>query len=306
MPDTRTQPADNRTDSPSRAPRGPSTFVGIAIVFFGFIAALLLAQQAGDAAVAVRGIGEDGRQWVHAFVTSAIVVPLVLLLWIRVNGRPAVEMGLPGPWSAVRHFALGLALLAGGFVLVVVTLLARGEVTFNPSGVGAFAAAAAIAFLFEALPEELAFRGYVYSALSSRSRRWVASLATIALFVLAPVVLVGVQNMLNAEVRIGGSAYITGGYLITLLIFGTFLQFLRVLTGTIWAGVGFHLAFRLFDQIVRPDGGALFRASPTMEDGLPQMLLLGWLLLGFIGLVAYPLVTRRHIGWGEPAGRQDR
>ncbi|MEJ2547762.1 MAG: CPBP family intramembrane metalloprotease, partial [Gemmatimonadota bacterium] len=153
---------------------------------------------------------------------------------------------------------------------------------------------------FEALPEELAFRGYIYSNLNTRWSRWLAGAVAVALFVLLPTVLVPIQeHVLKMDVVVGGASGLTPGYLITMAVFGSFVQYLRILTGTIWMGVGFHFAFVLLNRVIGPRPTDLIQFSDIAAPGAMQITAIAIVGLLAIGLLAYPWLSGRPIGWRD-------
>lgn len=58
------------------------------------------------------------------------------------------------------------------------------------------------------------------------------------LFVLAPIIVSGLQYIAGVE-----SSAITLDYIVLLLGFGFILQLLRIVTGSLWTSIAFHLAF---------------------------------------------------------------
>lgn len=148
---------------------------------------------------------------------------------------------------------------------------------------------------FEALPEELAFRGYIYRNLNTRLSRWLAGLVAVGLFVLAPVILVSIQeHVLRVDVSVGGASHLTAGYLITMAIFGSFVQYLKILTG-----VGFHFAFILLNRVIDPRPTDLLQFSDIVAPGPMQITAIGIVGLLLVGLLAYPWIAGRPIGWGQ-------
>jgi len=128
----------------------------------------------------------------------------------------------------------------------------------------------------------------------------VAAVLTTALFVSLPLVLVQIQSrVFGTEITIGGSSSITAGYLITLTIFGLFVQYLRILTGAIWTGVGFHLAFVYMNRMVGPDPGNVLQFGEITNSMAMQIAGLGTVGLLLVFLVAYPWIAGRRLGWNE-------
>jgi hypothetical protein len=186
--------------------------------------------------------------------------------------------------------------------LVVTSLLGWATVTVNTStpALGALAAGYVTVFFFEALPEELVFRGYIYRNLNTTLRRWAAGAVTVALFVLLPIVLVAIQrNILGMEIQVGPSDRITGGYLITMMFFAAFVQYLRILTGTVWTGIGFHLHFVFLNRLLGPRETNLIRLTDLTTEGPMQVTLIITVLLVLAALVLSPRFLKRSLGWNQ-------
>lgn len=127
---------------------------------------------------------------VRALLTSALVVSLMCLArryldrWCSWEGLRLTSVR-PG-W---RWLLLGMAfwLVAAGFGLMVTLALGWVRTSFSAPGVGILLLILylpLLVFFYEALPEELLFRGYFYRNLSARYARWIAVLAQAALFTL--------------------------------------------------------------------------------------------------------------------------
>jgi uncharacterized protein len=155
-------------------------------------------------------------------------------------------------------------------------------------------------FLFEALPEELVFRGYIFSTLNVRFRKWKAALISIFSFVLLPVVLVQIQRyILGMEVSVGRTDHIELSYLITMLLFASFIQYLRILTGSIWTGIGFHLVFVYINRMIGTEDYNLIQLSNISSEQPMQIVLICSLLLVFLFVILYPVLTKKKLGWRE-------
>jgi membrane protease YdiL (CAAX protease family) len=283
-------------------PARPSSAVGRAIVAAVIIVfGLMIAAYVGVQSEAVLGFSRRARYFVQGVVMSAVVVPGVWWLRSRIDGRSLASLGFVLEWKSLGRLAAGIGIIAGPILLAVTLgpLFGWAAVSIDRSGpaLQLLVIAVATAFLFEALPEELIFRGYVYKTLSATHARWVASVVTVALFLTMPVLSVPVQQVVLGTVQVGPADHITAGYLITLLIFGTFLQYLRVLTGTIWAGIGFHLAFLLANRIVGPRPTHLIRFTEVTAPGPLLGVVIGSAALIVAGLLAWPWIRRCPIGW---------
>ena len=103
----------------------------------------------------------------------------------------------------------------------------------------------AVVFLMEAFPEELVFRGYIYTGLNTVFPHWLAVLLQTVLFTLFAFFI--------------GAIYSTE-QLLFIPGFGFLLGFFRVLTRDIWFSIGFHLALMTATQLLSP-GHKLFAVS---------------------------------------------
>ena len=81
---------------------------------------------------------------------------------------------------------------------------------------------------------------------------------------------------------------VTIGYLTYMLFFGAFALYLRVLTKSIWTGVGFHLMFVFMNQLIGLEPTNLIQFSEFSSERPVQITLIRMLGLTFIALLAYP------------------
>ncbi|MDP9847041.1 CPBP family intramembrane glutamic endopeptidase [Streptosporangium lutulentum] len=221
-----------------------------------------------------RGIplGHDYDRLTHAVravLTTVLVVPMVVAARRLLDRRPWTGLGLPSLRTGRRRLLLGMACwfvpAAIGFALC----LGFGwvEISLRTSVADALQVAAllvVLVFLYEALPEELVFRGYLQRNLVTALPAWQTVIAQAALFTLFGF-LVGAAGSLDRLLIFFFFALVLGG--------------LRVATGDIWAGIGFHLAFQTVAQLF--DGaGAVFDVT-------------GFDVLGIVALGALPF----SLGW---------
>src|SRR5690606_34896672 len=89
--------------------------------------------------------------------------------------------------------------------------------------------------LSEAIPEELVFRGYVFSVLQERLGGWATILVQTVLFTAVALLLRGYTGIVDLSLFAG---------------MGVALGYLRLVTGTVWTAVGFHTAFQTGSQLV--------------------------------------------------------
>jgi uncharacterized protein len=288
----------------------------VALGWLAFVVALFVATSLGAAAETYLGASELGRQAIQAAVTTGIVAPWIYTLCRFGDRRPLRELGLISPASGLPYLLRG-----GGFAVVMAgAALGLGAalgwlrvvaLDLSAATLLALLVEILLAFFFEAFPEELTFRGYLYRNLNTRLTRWLAVLTGVVLFVLAPVTLTTAQLMAGMEVRVGayGAGVITADYVILLAGFGLVLQVLRVVTGSLWSSIGFHLTWlSLGPYVVGPGEGALVQ----VEDVVPLardvvIFFLGPVVVGSLVLLAWPYLRKRPVGWrerdpDEPAG----
>jgi uncharacterized protein len=229
-------------------------------------------------------------------VIFVVVVPLVWLLYRRLGHDGPRDLGLVRPIGAL----IGALVVAGSAMLVFGADAALGGTRIESIDAFAFGRFlminAAIALALEALPEELALRGYTFHALRLRWRTVPAAVLTTALFVLAP----GLSSVIAwaLTIPIGqpvAPSFAPGGqepwaYLLLLAVFGAMLVTARVATGSLWACVAAHLMFLTINR------GLL--ASDQFDAGLTVQMKPGGEILVLVYLVlatlAFWLLGRRR------------
>ena len=264
------------------AGRPPQPWWRVAIVF---AAAILIGIAIGQVMDAFLEPGYSRAGHVARAVASLVLyVPLVLAARRFLDQRPLSGLGVGPLHSAWRPLLLGAAAwlipAAIGFVLVIG--LGWSQVTLQGSA-AALAAAVGVrtvlVLMYEALPEELLFRGYLYRNLATVVPRWAAVVGQAILFVVWGVI-------------IGAAS--TADRMLLFLVFSLILGIIRVRTGTVWATIGFHLVFQVVAQVMSPSEG-LFAVD---DLATLQMVAFGLLPFG-LGVL---IVERRHPappGWLE-------
>jgi membrane protease YdiL (CAAX protease family) len=245
---------------------------------------------------------------IRTLTQSAVMAGLVLfgIVWMRkrIDQRPLGTMGLVGPRKATTGFLMGAGII---FMPLFLTLLFTGlfgwatiELNLSRSAVLTFLVGFVAVLFFEALPEEILFRGYLYSNLNTAMSKWKASAVTVGLFVLLPSLLVPFQRyILGMEVYVGGASYISPSYIITMILFGVFLQYLRILTASVWMGIGFHLSFVLINRILGPEPSNLIYIS-DVSNQTPMIITASIsVLLILTALLFYPKISGHSLGLKE-------
>lgn len=282
----------------------PTLAIRIGAAWLLALGALALAGWVGEFVETSLGAGRYLRYGLQALVMAGLVVPGILWLRVHWDRAPTAGLGLPGPGKSARSLALGMGIIALPLATTIVAAKLFGWATVTVSdadaAIGGLLFGMLTVFFFEALPEELAFRGYIYRNLNTRLSRWLAGLVAVGLFVLLPVILIPIQeHLLRMDVSVGGASHLTAGYLITLAIFGSFVQYLRILTRSIWTGVGFHFAFVLLDRVIGPRPTDLIQFSDIVAPSAMQIMTIAILVLLLVGLLAWPWIAGRPLGWRE-------
>jgi hypothetical protein len=283
----------------------PGSVAGRAAAALGLIlVGLLTAAWIGQQLEVQLGAGRVVRYGIQALIMSGIVVPGIWWLRTRRDGLSLEGVGLVRRGRVLRGFGLGLAILGVPLVITLAFTEVFGWASIryehSASGLLAVLAGLATVFLFEALPEELVFRGYIYRTLSGVQARWRAALLTVGLFVVMPVLMFPVQRyVLGIEGTIGGASTITPQYVITMALFGSFVQYLRVLSGTIWMGIGFHFTFVSLNRLVGPRPANAIQFTDIINGGPLQMVTMVSVAFALLLVLAYPKISGRALGWAK-------
>lgn len=200
-----------------------------------------------------------GSLWTRILCGLAIsgLVIAVLVALVRCSGQRSLRVaGFTTAAGDLRAFGLGIV---AWFVPATATFLLLALLD-NPLQIAAPTAEfwLVLVLLFfavllsEAIPEELAFRGYVSAVLAERlSSWWVIGVQT-ALFVATAVLLRGGANALDV------SLFAAMGFV---------LGYVRLVTGSVWTAVGIHVAFQTASQLV-------FTHSVIKFDGSPELAMI--------------------------------
>ncbi|MFI7541893.1 lysostaphin resistance A-like protein [Actinoplanes sp. NPDC049599] len=250
----------------------------VAIVFAAATLIWRLVDRVGDV---LFGPGyERGRHVFSAVAVTALVVPMIVLAYRRLDRLPWAGLRRAAPGTALRLLLLGAAgyLVPAGVAVAALAAPGRLEIGLRAPAAGAVLSALALVllvFLYEALPEELIFRGYLYRNLATALPRWGAVLGQAALFALFGLA-VGAATTADRVVLFLGFAVVQGA--------------VRAVTDTLWVPIGFHLAFQTAEQLVGPSWDVF-----TVGDlALVQQVALG--LVPLVLGVPVILLLRRSLG----------
>lgn len=229
----------------------PHLFVRVLIMFVAAALIWLVIKGATEAAFGVEY--SRASHIVRAVLATLLTVPAVMLLRRVLDRRPWETLGLRSLGSDWRPFLTGAAFWMFPAAAAGITVVALGwtEVTLRTS-VGEMLLTAVslvpLVFLYEALPEELIFRGYFYRNLADRLPRWAAVAGQAALFTAWDLVNGG-ETSLDRSAMFFSVACILG--------------MLRAVTGSVWTAVGFHLAFQTVAQLFGEVGGQFIIEAPA-------------------------------------------
>lgn len=185
-----------------------------------------------------------GGHVTSAVLASLLAVPTVVVARRVLDGETVPSLGFDLSPSAVRHFVIGaLAFLlpsALGFAIVI----GMGWASVSPiapiAEIALFVPALIVlVFIYEALPEELAFRGYMQVDLETRLRYWGAIVAQAVLFALWGAALWTVTTGAPALDR-----------LVLFFFIALVLGMVRGATGSVWTSIGLHVAFQTVAQLL--------------------------------------------------------
>ena len=176
---------------------------------------------------------------VRALTSSALVVLLLVgvLAWER---RKAADYGLVPTRSGLASAGLGALGYLAPWGLASSIILAAGWAELRaPDGFGVAVAQTlavlVLVLLYEAIPEELIFRGYLYSTLRERLPRWASVLGQSALFC-AFGALIGAAVTVERQLLFA--------------FFSLSLGLLRAVSGSVFTTIGFHAAFQTVSQLL--------------------------------------------------------
>lgn len=146
---------------------------------------------------------------------------------------------------------------------------------------------------FEALPEELTFRGFIYGTLRLRWSPLLAGIGATVLFVTAPGLSTVVSSTIEWALAGGPRPYYAVApagedpvvYVIFLTVWSATLLAARLVTGSIWTGVSAHVMMLIVNRLVlSPASGVEVRLShPDVVLVLPAYVLLAGLFFVLLG-----------------------
>ncbi|WP_051297623.1 CPBP family intramembrane glutamic endopeptidase [Brevibacterium album] len=268
-------------DAPPRAPLA----LRLAVVFTGALAVWFLVRWLFD--LVFDAELTLAARFFNAVLTTALAVALVVLARRHLDRRPWAGLGLQGPRAALRPFLVGAAAFllpsALGLTLAVLT----GWVTLDPQVsfaqiLGWAGLLIVLVLLYEALPEELIFRGHLLRNLMTGMAPWLAAVVQGMLFAAFGSVLWVASEGWGVLAERG----------VMFLGVGIVLGLLRIMTGSVWTCVGFHVAFQTVAQNLLSE-----RFSVDNETGL----LLSSVVVAFVFATTITgWFHRGQVDWSRP------
>ena len=255
---------------------------------------LFLSGLSGTIAEQQFGLSNNVRKLIQGLVMSGLVVPPILYLYQHVYRLTGVKPKKPVySWKSGYHFITGvllaIVLASLGFMIATSQGWIIIEQWHTPDHwFAALLINSLIAFLYEALPEELALRGMIYDVLRHRFSTWLAVLFQTLLFVCVPIAV----HQIEAIVGLAPGNVINLPYIILILCFGICLQLLRLWTGSLWTTIGFHLAFLEISRFVIFSHGYDAPSIITYHDSL---LGLGGVFISFYMIVIGGIIVSLFI-----------
>ncbi len=232
------------------------------------------------------------RHVFSAVLTSLLVVPLIVMVQRRFDREPLTNLGLALDGSAIKPFIIGVLAWFAPFLLGLGICLALGlvqiEATASWVEILAFIPLLiALVFLLEALPEELAFRGYMQTNLGKILEPWLAVIIQSALF--------GSWGVALWLITSGG---IDVAHASMFYVMAAILGVVRLITGSVWTCIGAHLAFQSCAQLLLNAERGYFIIEGEM-----------WLQIIALGMVPFSLMIpiverfyRDRVNWSaKPA-----
>jgi hypothetical protein len=176
---------DPRLDAQTRRPQSWIRAVAVALLAWVVLGVGLgLAIGITDAVAQATGAGLLLEIVLQAVLMSALVVPAVVLLRRRIDRRSLASLGLSRRIGRPIALGVGVGAVTGAVVWVPAGLL--GWIRVDGVDLAAFAGFlllnGVVLALYEAIPEELALRGYMWTNLRDGAGLVVATLVTTALF----------------------------------------------------------------------------------------------------------------------------
>lgn len=238
-----------------------------------------------NAWVGVAGEYDRTAHIISALLIFSLVIPMVIVARKHLDKRPWIGLRLTSFKEGWKPFVYGgLSYLIPALLgIIIFVLFGWTNVNFQASfGELLFAVVMLLilVFMYEALPEELIFRGYLYRNLNNSLSKWKAVLAQSGLFVLFALIIGAAPSV---------------DRIVFFIAIGIVIGMIRVITENVWSAVGFHLAFQTMQQMFgNPYNEELTSTTPA----LMEILILGIIPFSF-AIVTLKLFVKKETDWKE-------
>lgn len=230
--------------------------------------------------------GEEYNSTIHFFTGLAITILSFILTNTarRINHISWGQIGMSNLCMNFTAFFIGTILWLIPAIIGLIIVLSFGwvEVIVTTTSLNKFLLSISIlyiaVFLIEAFPEELIFRGYVYSNLNTLFPHWVTLIIQTLIFSLFAY-LVGAIYSFEQLLFIPG--------------YGFMLGYIRAKSGNVWTSIGFHTAVMTVSQMINPIHGH-FNISGIFVIRFFAFNLLPYIL----GAIALEYIFTKH-NWSE-------
>jgi membrane protease YdiL (CAAX protease family) len=235
-------------------------------------------------AVATAIFGPDYSLPSHVFraIVTCLLVIVALAGVLRWEHTRPADYGVTGGERMRRGLAQGVVgyLIPFGAATFVILLLGivRFDIPADPlTVIGQGLLVLTLVILYEAVPEELIFRGYLFRVLAERLPSWLTIL---------------VQALMFCGFGIVVGAAATFDRILLFFVFSLALGVLRQVTGTVFATIGFHAVFQMLAQWSLGDRwNAVVASDPGEWYGL--------VALGIAPFALAPVVARALMRRGK-------
>lgn len=235
-----------------------------------------------------------------SFITIGIGLGIWMLRTYFDKGNP-VSIGVTNIKRSLLSFLLGFGLLLVPLMISLsITQLAGWaeiKVNWQEAQIGLIVLGMLSVFITDAFPEELVFRGYIFSNLLTKFVKWKSAILTTLLFVIYPIIYFPVKKLFGSDLTTGLVTGLSIGYIGYMLFFGAFAIYLRILTNSIWTGLGFHLMFVYMNQLIGLEDHNLFQFNRFSNELLIQLSFIILLILTFVLLIVYPKLRGITLDW---------
>ncbi|MEK4355743.1 CPBP family glutamic-type intramembrane protease [Paenibacillus sp. FSL M7-1455] len=285
-------------ESMKTSPTGAETKTWITAVLLGWLSLTigLYAATAAGRLLKLAGANVIVVQLSKGGIISSISLAAVYYIQTRLLGRAWSDIVGDRLRKGIVHLLIGAGLAVGlaGFGFIIACWqgwIGIAQWHLSPELLGSIAVNIMFAFLYEALPEETVLRGFAYSTLRLKLPALAAFPLQLAMFVLVPVAVACLQRLSG----MGMATQMNAEYVILLLCFGTALQLLRIATGSLWAPIGFHLAYLEISRFaVLQREQRLFTYHETMP-GTGELFILFFMTVVVAALILACMLTVRRI-----------